>query len=77
MTYSYDVSTAKEMYEYIKDLGLFTVDGYSIFIKGTTKTTNEGEKTTPDRTIYVINKDIFKDAIQSSERACKGSQRTS
>lgn len=58
ITYDNNVSTAKEIYNKIKDLKSFTVSGYVITIKGLT-----------EKKINVLNKDIFTEAADKTIRA--------
>lgn len=57
-TYDETITSAKDIYEKIKDADDFTIEGYVIKIKF-----NEEEK--EDITIYVLNKEIFEEAINS------------
>jgi len=69
-TYSNDIKTEKELYEEIKDISPFTINGYIITIKGSEETSeDQGKYTTEDKKIYVIDKEVFtksiKDAVQA------------
>lgn len=55
-TYDENITSAKEIYEKIKDEDDFTIEGYTVKIKY-----NSEEK--EDITLYVINKEIFEKAI--------------
>ena len=67
ITYNKKVSTEKEIYESIKDLAPFTIEGYIINIKGIEIMTEEGgEITTPDQVIYVLDRNIFDQAVKNT-----------
>ncbi len=57
-TYSENIISAKEIYEKIKDEDDFTIEGYTIKIKF-----DEEEK--EDIILYVLNREIFEEAIKS------------
>ena len=68
VTYANKVSTEEEIYEKIKGISPFTVDGYTITIKGL-ETLSEEDDTTitqPDKKIYVLDKEIFIKALKNS-----------
>lgn len=67
VTFGQKVSTEKEIYDKIKDLAPFTINGYIITIKGTTAfSESEGEFTTDDLTLYVLDKELFNDAVKNT-----------
>jgi len=67
ITYNKKVSTSKEIYESIKDIAPFTIKGYTITIKGIDIMTEEGgETTTEEKTIYVLDKEIFNEAVKNT-----------
>ncbi len=70
VTYSDNISTTKEIYNKIKDIEPFTIKGYKITISGI-DTTNEQGKTTKgkDQTIYVLDKQVFEDAMDRTIRS--------
>lgn len=67
ITYVDNISSEKEIYEKIKGLAPFTIDGYTITIKGVEEQ-KEGEEvqTTPDQIIYVIDKQVFENSIKNT-----------
>lgn len=67
ITYTEEISTEKEIYESIKDIAPFTIEGYIINIKGIKIMTEEGgEITTEDQIIYVLDKEIFNQAVKNT-----------
>jgi murein DD-endopeptidase MepM/ murein hydrolase activator NlpD len=58
MSYNDSISTAAEIYNKIKDLKPFTINGYVVTIKGSTP-----------KKINVLNKEIFKEAVDKTIRA--------
>lgn len=68
ITYGKKISTEKEIYEKIKDIAPFTISGYTITIKGVEEGDEDtGETTkTPDRKIYVIDRELFEKAIKNT-----------
>ena len=67
ITYHEKVLSTKEIYEKIKDISPFTIDGYVISIKGLKKTNSEGkEYKEDDRIIYTLKKSTFTSAIKST-----------
>ena len=59
ITYNNRISSAKTIYEKIKDLDSFTIEGYTITIK------NDETK----KEVYVLDKTIFDEAINKTIRA--------
>ena len=71
-TYDEKLSTAKEMYDHIKEtkgLEAFTINGYKIIIEGTEEETEEGVVKTDDITIYVLDRAVFENALESAIKA--------
>ena len=68
VTYDDKVSTEKEIYEKIKGISPFTVNGYTITIKGyETVSEEDGSKITlPDKKIYVLDKEVFTKALKNT-----------
>lgn len=57
ITYDEKTSSAAEIYNRIKDRSPFTIEGYKIVIHGVEEMQEEGGSiTTPDQTIYVLDK---------------------
>ena len=67
VTYNQKISTEEEIYEKIKDKSPFTINGYKITIKGI-KTVDEeqGEITTEDIVVYVLDKELFNEAVKNT-----------
>ncbi len=75
ITYDEKISTTQEMYEKIKDVEPFTIKGYAITIKGVEVMTETEEKTmTPDQTIYVLDKEVFENAMDRTIRSFVSSE---
>ena len=67
ITYNKKVYSEKEIYDKIKDISPFTVNGYTVTIKGTEVSNDEAEKTmTEDSKIYVIDKETFNKAAKNT-----------
>lgn len=67
VTYQKKLLSTKEIYEKIKDISPFTIDGYTMSIKGLTKSDTEGkEYKEKDKIIYTLKKDVFTDAVKST-----------
>ena len=70
VTYYDNVSTVKEIYEKIKDISPFTIDGYQVKIKGIDTTDSNGKTVKgKNQYIYVIDKKIFTEAIDNTVKA--------
>lgn len=69
-TYYDKVSTTKEIYNKIKDISPFTINGYVVTIKGLNKTDASGKKVKEkNQKIYVIDKEVFTEAIEATAKA--------
>lgn len=66
ITYSDSISQIEEIYEKIKDIAPFTISGYEIKIKGVEISTDEQIETTKTVNVYVLNKEIFVDAVENT-----------
>ena len=68
ITYDKKISTEKEIYEKIKDISPFTINGYAITIKGLETKSEDSEKSIqqPDKKIYVLDKEIFTKALKNT-----------
>jgi murein DD-endopeptidase MepM/ murein hydrolase activator NlpD len=62
ITYNEKISTIKDIYEKIKDIEPFTIKGYRITILPV-------EENLPKKDIYVIDKNIFEEAVQNTVKA--------
>ena len=73
-TYSGDVDSVKDVYKKISDKETFTIKGYEFVIKKTAdeKDTEAKEKLTT-QTIYVLDKKVFKDAVETLIKTFVGS----
>ena len=69
ITYKKKISTTKQIYEKIKDIEPFTITGYSIKIKASDEGSNENKNNNKSQTIYVLKKDVFKDAVENYVKA--------
>lgn len=63
-TYAENITTVKNIYETIKDKEDFTVKGYTIKIKYS-DSSNEGDEEKDDITLYVLDENVFKDALKN------------
>ena len=69
-TFENNVKTNKEIYEQIKDISPFTINGYTIKIKGLdTKDQNNKTIPGPTNTIYTLSKDIFTKSIEKTVKS--------
>lgn len=67
ITYNEESSTASEIYDSIKDTAPFTINGYIVTIGGIdTMTEDGGEITTDDTIVYVLDKEVFYQAIKNT-----------
>ena len=69
-TFDRDIKSTKEIYEAIKDISPFTINGYVIKIKGIETTTEDGKKKTgKTNTIYTIKKEVFTNSIENAVKS--------
>lgn len=67
ITYNEKISSTKEIYEKIKDISPFTIDGYMITIKGLEKENSEGKKELEkDKYVYTLEKKTFTEAVKNT-----------
>lgn len=68
ITYNQKVSTEEEIYSKIKDIAPFTINGYTITIKGVEETTEDLNQSImlPDYKIYVIDKEVFTESLKNT-----------
>lgn len=76
ITYGKKVSTEKEIYEKIKDVSPFAIDGYKVTIKGLEIVSEEESETAaeesseltiqPDVVVYVLDKEVFDKALKKT-----------
>ena len=70
ITYQEKISTTKQIYDKLADLESFTINGYAIKIKGIDTVNEQGEKVKGvDQTIYVLDKDVFTNAMDKTVRS--------
>ena len=70
ITYSNDISTTKEIYEKIKDISSFTIDGYKIVIKKSNlSSTDTAINKSKNQTLYVLDKKVFTDSITKTVKS--------
>ncbi len=70
ITFDKNIKSVDEIYQDIKDISPFTINGYTIKIKGLDSTTAEGKKVKGETNrLYVIEKNTFKDAIKSTVKS--------
>ncbi len=71
-TYDEKLSTATEIYQKIKEIKgpeAFTVNGYKIRIAGVEEETEEGLVKKDDQVLYVLDKEIFSEAMKRTIKA--------
>ena len=70
-TFDRNIKTTEEIYEEIKDISPFTINGYIVKIKGIDTQEAETGKTITGETIviYVTDKDVFTNSIQKTVRS--------
>ncbi|MEG1494797.1 MAG: peptidoglycan DD-metalloendopeptidase family protein [Bacilli bacterium] len=70
ITYNLKTSSTEDIYNQIKDISPFTINGYKILIRGIEEINENGEKIkTADQSIYVLDKNIFTSAIYKTTQA--------
>lgn len=70
ITYSNDIKTTKEIYEEIKDISPFTINGYAVKIRGIDTKDSTGKTVKgKNQTIYILNKDIFETAVEKTAKS--------
>ncbi len=69
-TYSNNIKSEKDLYEEIKDISPFTINGYIITIKGSEESSeDQGNYTTEDKKVYVIDRKVFEKSIKDAVQA--------
>ena len=69
-TFENNIKSNKEIYDEIKDLSSFTIDGYSVKIKGLdTKDTNGKKIKGKSQTIYVLDKKVFTNSVEKTVKS--------
>ena len=70
ITFEDDVKTNEEIYKEIKDISSFTIDGYSIKIKGLEGKDSNGNKIeATTNTIYVLDKKVFTSSVEKTVKS--------
>ena len=70
ITYDNDIKSNSEIYNEIKDISPFTINGYIIKIKGIDTKQNEGETIKgKTQTIYVLDKKTFTNSIEKTVKS--------
>ena len=70
ITFENHVKTNNEIYEEIKDLSPFTIDGYVVKIKGiSTKTADGKEIPGETQNLYILKKEIFTNSIEKTVKS--------
>ncbi len=69
-TYNNNLTSVEKIYNTIKDISPFTIDGYAITIKGI-DTKNEEGKTIKGKSqiVYVLDKEIFTEAVNNTAKS--------
>ena len=69
-TFAKDIKTVASIYEEIKDISPFTINGYTIKINGLDTTDTNGKKIEgTTQKIYVIDKKVFTDSIERTVKS--------
>ena len=64
VTYNEKITGINKLYKKIENISPFTIDGYTVTIKGLEKTNSEGKKEKAKNVnIYVLDKNIFKNSV--------------
>ncbi len=70
ITYDEEISTTEEIYNKIKDIEPFTIKGYEITIEGIDTTDSNGDTVEgEDQTIYVLDEEVFEEAMDNTIRS--------
>ena len=70
ITFEDDIKTNEEIYKEIKDISSFTIDGYSIKIKGLEGKDSNGNKIeATTNTIYVLDKKVFTNSVEKTVKS--------
>lgn len=70
ITFEKDIKTNNEIYEEIKDISPFTINGYVIKIRGVDVKKAEGNtEKSEDQTIYVLEKEVFTNSIEKAVKS--------
>ena len=70
ITYDNEIKTNDEIYEEIKDVSPFTINGYTIKIKGLDTKDSEGKEIKgKTNTIYVLDKKVFTNSVEKTVKS--------
>ena len=70
LTYDEKIYSTKQIYEKIKDISPFTIDGFTMKIKGLTKTNSDGKKVKgEDKYIYTLKRNTFTKAVEKTVKS--------
>ena len=70
ITFDNKIKSNKEIYDEIKDKSTFTIDGYSIKIKGLETKDEKGKtKQGKTQTIYVLDKKVFTNSVEKTAKS--------
>ena len=65
VTYNKKISSLEQIYDKIKSESPFTINGYTITIKGVEEIKEDGKYLTEEKTINVLKKEVFEQAVDS------------
>lgn len=69
ITFNNDVSNVKKIYKEIENQSPFSISGYKVTIKNVTSTNHGDEKNEGNKVIYVLDKNVFVESINSSVKS--------
>lgn len=70
ITFSNELKTNKEIYDEIKDVSPFTIDGYVVKIRGLETKDEKGKTIKPTvQKIYVVKKEVFTNSIEKTAKS--------
>ncbi len=70
ITFDEKISSVEQIYDKIKDISPFTINGYKITINGIEETSESGETAmTPTEYVYVLDENIFTEAADKTIRS--------
>ena len=69
ITFNTDITSVDKIYKKIENESPFSIRGYKITIKNVKSTEHHTEKDEGNKTIYVLDKSIFTDSIQSAVKS--------
>lgn len=70
ITFSENLISVKKIYEKIKDISPFTINGYAITIRGIDTTDSEGKEIKGEsQVVYVLDRNVFVEAINNTVKS--------